>query len=347
MSPVPAFKDDFSTDNSATWQFDAYLGGGGDGGAFGGNSWDLTAFPGNLYVASEAGAPHEFVTIAAAGHDFTVATCNVVAVQMVGFPGGTDRAHGVSVGLANLTAPYNELVASLNGNLLGLCLGHSPDLTSTLIDIPDTADGFACDNTLPLWLALVLDGPDTLACVYDTDPFAGGALPTPRAKLKWSDYAVAQGQPADPTTGLGTCVPQLGFWLTGISPQDTMRVDNWEAGEMPRVQPDNIKVGAQPNSIPADGTSQSDVTALVRDHTGAGVPGLAVVFTPAAHFGGAVTDNGDGSYDTLFTSDTNPGSVEVQAKTGTISATTSIQQRPPGDIHAGPPQVGIVKRGPR
>src|SRR5581483_1763370 len=277
--PTPAYLEDFSSDHSASWQFDHWLGGGGDGGSFGGNTWDLTAFPGELYVTSQPGASHEFVTIAAADHDFTVATANVVAVKVVGHLGGTPRAAGVSVGLTQLGSPYVDLVASINSNLLGLCLGHSPDLNSVLIDIPDDDDGFPCDATEPFWLALVLDGPNTLACIYDTDPFGGSSLPTPRAQLKWSDYAVAQGQPADPTTGLGTVVPQLGFWLTGIDPIDTVRVDNWECGLMPRVQPDTITVGANPNSIPADGTSQSDVTAYVRDHHGNGVPGLTVDFT--------------------------------------------------------------------
>jgi hypothetical protein len=120
--------------------------------------------------------------------------------------------------------------------------------------------------------------------------------------------------------------------------------DDEGGGPPPPPPRATMALGANPGSIPADASSTSDVTAYVRDHSGAGVPGLGVVFTPASHFGGAVTDNGDGTYDTTFTSDLNPGSVEVQAAAATLRATTAIRQRgEQGDMHAGAHQVGILR----
>jgi hypothetical protein len=294
--PTPAYLDDFTTDNSGSWDTNIWAGGG-----FGLNHLNVTG--GRLYVADGAGATHEFDTIAAAGHDFTIGTCDIVAVEVTGVDGVTDRVQGISVGLANLTSPYNELVASINGSLLGLCNGHSPDLTSVLIDTVHSTDGFAVDAHMPFWLALVLNGPDTLACIFDSDPMAGSSLPVPRAQLKWSDYAAAQGQVADPTTVLGTCVPQLGFWFTDvIDSAQTVYLDDWEAGEVSLLPTLEIRVSAAPKSIIADGVSRSLVTAKVTDASGAPLAGETVTFAGASTTMGAAgtftatIDHGTGSY---------------------------------------------------
>lgn len=110
---------------------------------------------------------------------------------------------------------------------------------------------------------------------------------------------------------------------------------------------DTIVLVVDPNEIVADGTSISTATATITDGGGAPMPGETVTFTATgAGTFGTVTDHGDGTYSSRYTSDTTPGAVTVTAADASLSLSTTalITQLATavGSIGAGAPQTGIV-----
>ena len=81
------------------------------------------------------------------------------------------------------------------------------------------------------------------------------------------------------------------------------------------------EISASPTSIPADGSSTSTVTVLLRDAFGnaltVGGANVAVMTTLGTL--GPVTDNGNGTYSATLTSSTTPGTATI---TGTVNAAT-------------------------
>jgi adhesin/invasin len=85
-----------------------------------------------------------------------------------------------------------------------------------------------------------------------------------------------------------------------------------------------------PAPVVADGTATTQVTAHVTDGpsgTGNPVPNESVTFSPLARFG-SVTDNGDGSYTSTYTSTTTAGTVPISANDGALSGQSSVTQIP-------------------
>lgn len=80
--------------------------------------------------------------------------------------------------------------------------------------------------------------------------------------------------------------------------------------------PDRLNVSANPQQLPADGSSTSLVTAWVNDSIGNGVPGLNVTIEIQAGSGsmqGAVQDLGDGRYTRIYLAGTTLGTVQIDA----------------------------------
>jgi hypothetical protein len=93
----------------------------------------------------------------------------------------------------------------------------------------------------------------------------------------------------------------------------------------------SITVALQPNSIVADGVSQTTATATVTDAQGHPIAGEPMSITssdPGDHVG-SIIDNGDGTYTALITSSTSAHTAHITATDGTISSARDLSETSP------------------
>jgi hypothetical protein len=89
---------------------------------------------------------------------------------------------------------------------------------------------------------------------------------------------------------------------------------SYEMTNLEHGDPASVDVSLTPSSVPADGSSQVVATATVRDQYGNPVPGENVVFSSSGSQQiGAVSDNGDGTYEVQLTASTTSGPSTITA----------------------------------
>ena len=107
------------------------------------------------------------------------------------------------------------------------------------------------------------------------------------------------------------------------------------------VAPSQISMSLAPASITANGTSTTTATATVTDSGGLGLPGEPVTFASDGNQQhGAISDHGDGTYTTTFTSTSTVGTARITATDGSLSNYATLAQT------AGPPARIAVALAP-
>ncbi|MGC5169034.1 invasin domain 3-containing protein [Microbacterium sp. DT81.1] len=114
----------------------------------------------------------------------------------------------------------------------------------------------------------------------------------------------------------------VGFTLNTVTGTDTAAVQ-FVPGP---ADPGTSTITATPVELPADGTSESEITVLLLDANGNPVPtgGDTVEITTTAGTIGSTTDNGDGTYSATLTAPTTTGTATVGFLLNTVTATDTV-----------------------
>jgi hypothetical protein len=247
-------------------------------------------------------------------------------------------------------------LASLTSPLLGaIYLGFSESEEEGRLLL--IAEGAGVDLKLPIGLSedpesgqlqLALEQPQIPITSYAIDLFGGrnailrtppfcGAYPITAAFTPWDEA------------------------LSGQVAEISFEISSGPGGGPCLGEATTISVKLSPETIPADGKSQTEATIEVRDAEGAGLPEQEILLTssdPAERLD-EVTDNEDGTYSATITASTTPGTATIKATDLStepkLSGSASLAQVPehaPGQpLEAAPnpipPSVSFSRKPPR
>ncbi|MFL5845058.1 MAG: beta strand repeat-containing protein [Solirubrobacteraceae bacterium] len=233
-------------------------------------------------------------------------------------------------------------VGDLNGDGRGDIVSTGGDLNFT--PNGDGSYGFTCAGCTTL-VQLSIGAAHTVSVSVNPTPIVADGLTTTTATATVEDLngnrltgetvsISAPGHTVGPVTDQGNGVYTATITSTVTAGDTTVTAsDGSRSGTTTLTQtpgtPHDVSV-ATPATITADGVDSTSVTATVRDSHGNAVPGRTVTFVSddLQHFD-AVSDNGDGTYTAVVTSNTVAGTSTITATdTGSgLSGVTTLTQR--------------------